>query len=156
MKNFILSILTAATSLGCATTYVPATQKPAVKDGNMAATVVAIRQSTVTVQYHSEGEVTLGPPRLSRTGDTPCNSGAYGNWEDRGDLNSQSNFGVRDGVSELDAKFTTLGAGPGINLDLSYREGIAEKCLRLPITPTNDEILWTAKPPFYQVGAGLQ
>ena len=155
MKNFILSILAVATPLGCATTYVPATQKQAVQDGIMSATVVAIRQSTVTVRYHSENEVTLGPPRISRTAETPCNSGAYGNWEGRRELNAQGSFAFRVGVVELDAKFATLGLGPGINLDLSYREGIAEECIRLPITATNGEILWTAKPPLNQVGAGL-
>lgn len=155
MKNFILSILAAVMPLGCATTYVPATQKQPVRDGNTSATIVAIRQSTVIVQYHSEGEVTLGPPRLSRTGESPCDSGAYGTWQNRSELDYRGNFVISERVGELNAKFSTLGVGPEINLDLSYREGAAEKCLRLPITPTNDEILWTARPPFRQVGAGL-
>jgi hypothetical protein len=121
----------------------------------MSATVVAIRQSTVTVQYHVDNEVTLGPPRISRTGETACDSGAYGNWKGRRELNAQGGLVLRAGVVELDAKFSTLGIGPRINMDISYREGIAEKCIRLPITASNGEVLWIAKPPFYQVGAGL-
>jgi hypothetical protein len=154
MKNRWLSMLPALGALACATTYVPAKQQPPVQDGHTSVTVMALQQRTITVAYSSEAGTTFEPPRLSRSDETPCASGSSGRWGPRG-LDLQGNFIVRESAGQLEAEFATLGAGPGMTLDLGYREGDTERCVRLPVTPDDDEVLWIAKPPLRQIGAGL-
>jgi len=145
--------------MACATTYEPANQRPPVEVSGSSASIIAIVSNVAVVGYHTDGPVTFERPRVSTASAPPCESGRSADWDVLPrDPEEDRAFIEREGDGQLRVRLmgTHAWTDHGSVLDLSIRTGHSEECLRLPLTPKDDEVLWIANPPYAQVGAGIR
>jgi len=145
--------------MACATTYEPARQRPPVEASGTSASIIAIVHGVAVIGYHSDSSVTFGRPRVSTTSAPPCQSGRGADWDVLPRApEADSAFIEREGDGQLRVRLMGTHAWDdhGNALDLNIRTGHSEECLRLPLTPKDDEVLWVANPPYAQVGVGIR